>query len=239
MLCHQPTHSVALEWGHLDSGNYKNGMQYTVLKLVFLMKAVMRKLTQIIMALALFLTVSSSKPAQAIEFGLTASTVYSIWRNINNAVLIYAKERSTDEKWLKSLENMRQDTFSGKVPANVLEKVKQFNIKLDELRQDEEAHSKELLLESGLSVLLAGDDHNRVTPSRVYLHSGQALIKIVEEILHISPIDAEISSFFDVGAASDKTPSDVFSLVELGLRYLDEILILQNTGDLTIRKGSR
>ncbi|MEH6497351.1 MAG: hypothetical protein V7740_16525 [Pseudomonas marincola] len=199
----------------------------------------MTKLPKTILTLVLFLFVSSPNVGQAVEFGLTPSTVYGMWKNINDAVLVYANERSTNDTWLRNLENMPQDKFSGKAPANVLEQVTQFNTKLNEILQNKEAHLEELLLEGDLSNLLASSDDNLVTPSLVYMHSGQVLINIVEEIVHNSPTGINISPFFDVDAFPDKTPSDVFSLVDLGLRYLDEILIRQEAGDLTTGKEPR
>lgn len=196
----------------------------------------MTKLSNIVSAFILFLILSSPNVGHAIEFGLTPSTVYGMWENINRALLVYAKERSTNDTWLRSLKSMPRDNFSGKAPASVLEKVTQFNTKLNELRGGKQTHLEELLLEGDLSNLLTANKDDLATPSLVYMHSGQVLINIVEEIVHNSPTKINISPFFDVDAFYGKTPSDVFSLVDLGLQYLDEILIRQEAGGLTTGK---
>ncbi|MBL6933309.1 MAG: hypothetical protein ISR45_10200 [Rhodospirillales bacterium] len=193
-----------------------------------------------ILVLALFVTspVVAQGAGRIVELGLTPSPVFGLWTNINMAVLAYSKSHSSDEDWLRKLENMRPNIFSGKEPANVLERVKLFRNRLDELSGGRMGNAADTLLEGNLPFLLTSED-DRVTPSLVYLHSGQVLVNIAEEILHSSATAIEISPFFKDQIFTGKTPSDVFGLVDLGLRRLDEILNRKKAGKLSVREGAR
>jgi hypothetical protein len=196
--------------------------------------------TKSIIVLALFLIAAAPRPvaAQSVELGLTPSPVYSLWVNINKAALTYARARSIDEDWLGELGQMKPGKFSGKIPANVLEMVKRFNIRLDMLDVSGTVNPTKKLLEGDLPQLLASEG-NRVTPSLVYLHSGHVLVDIAGDILETSATPPEISPFFAVRRYTGKTPSDVFGLVDLALRRLDKILVRQKAGKLTRYTGSQ
>jgi len=158
--------------------------------------------------------------------GLTPSPVYGLWQNINRAVIVYAKMHSNDRDWLKKLNQMEPNKFSGKEPANVLEQVKRFKIKLIELNRHWSDSAVETLLDGNLPNLLSSDD-NRITPSQVYLHSGQVLVNIAGHILQESATVIEISPLFEEQHITGKTPSDVYGMVELGIRRLEEIALLK------------
>ncbi len=183
------------------------------------------------------LSVIAASPAlsddNAVDLGLTPSPVYSLWQNINKAVIAYAGVRSSDKDWIKELGNMPPNKFHDKAPVDVLELVDGFRTKLSKLDDGVSSNTSDTLLEDKLPNLLSSED-NSVTPSLVYLHSGQVLVNIVNDILQASIEPIEISYFFQensfIGAA--KTPSDVFGLVDLGVRRLEEIAIKKKSGQL-------
>ena len=192
------------------------------------------------MALTLFLIAGASTPgaAKTVELGLTPTPVYGLWTNINKALIAYAGIRSSDKDWLNQLTLMKPEKFSGKVPSNVLGMVKQFAARMDELDTNRTGQWTDMLLNRDLPNLLASDQ-NQVTPSMVYLHSGQVLVNVAEIVLKASPTSTEISPFFQERNFTGKSPNDVYGLVDLGLRRLDEILIRQNDGQLTPNPGAR
>jgi len=193
----------------------------------------MIKLTHIFFVLALTLNATATASAQgterSVDMGLTPSPVYGLWSNINRAVIVYAKLHSTDNDWLRKLEGMEPKKFTGKEPAHVLEQVKRFKtelIELIELNKHWSDSATETLLDGNLPNLLSSNN-NRVTPSQVYLHSGQVLVNIARYILQESPTVIEISPLFEEQHITGKTPSDVYGMVDLGIRRLEEIA-LQN-----------
>ena len=204
----------------------------------------MNKLFKAILILALPLIVilpaSAQEHEHAVDMGLTPSPVYSLWSNINRAVIIYADLLSDDKGWLKKLDSMGPNKFYNKKPANVLELVNRFSAKLNEIDGGRSAGAAETLLEGNLPNLLSSYESS-VTPSLVYLHSGQVLVNIVDDILYISVAPIEISPLFKEYSFIDKgkTPSDVFGLVDLAIRRIDKILIKQKTGKLKILGGAQ
>lgn len=191
----------------------------------------MKKTEKTILVLILFLLTVFAGPGRglAVDLGLTPSPVYGLWTNINKAVMLYAGERTTDGPWLNSLKAMKAKKFSGKVPADVLELVKRFNARLDQLQVGGAVQTTDKLLEGNLPHLLKGEDV-RVTPSMVYLHSGHVLVDLAGDILKTSAAPPEISFLFNEYHFTGKTPSDVFGLVDLALQRLDEILARQESG---------
>ena len=183
------------------------------------------------------LSVIAASPAlsddNAVDLGLTPSPVYSLWQNINKAVIAYAGVRSSDKDWIKEFGGMSPNKFHDKEPVDVLELVDRFRAKLSKLDDGASSNASDTLLEDRLPNLLLSED-NRVTPSLVYLHSGQVLVNIVNDILQASIAPIEISYFFQensfIGAV--KTPSDVFGLADLGVRRLEEIAIKKKSGQL-------
>ena len=179
-------------------------------------------------------TTTAQGAEQTVELGLKPSLVYDLWSNMNRAVLTFATLYSDDQVWLEQLQDMQPKAFSGKIPANVLERVKQFQEKLDRLERDPKSIRSETLLDHSLSNLLSSKN-KEITPSQVYLHSGQALINMSESILYKSSSPIEISSFFKENNIIDKTPSDVFGLVDLAIRRIDAITARSNNTPLIVK----
>ncbi len=148
-------------------------------------------------------------PAQAVELGLTPSNVLDLWTNINNA-LVGAGE-AKDAALSERLQAMKLQSFKGKKPGDVLKQVEALRGKLDSLG-------------SGYSLkptpVFKGPAGGTVTPSVVFLNSGYVLDTMV---LVLNKVDREhqISGYYKRRDIKDKTPSDVYAMVELANRRMD------------------
>ena len=120
---------------------------------------------------------------------------------------------------------MKPGKFSNKTPSNVLERVNQFRVQLKKLNADYRV-SASALLDDRLPGLLSIDG-GLVTPSLVYLHSGQALVEMAWHILQLHDESIRISPFFTAGNYTEKSPSDVYGLVDLAVRRLAQITTQQ------------
>ncbi|WP_417432838.1 hypothetical protein [Kiloniella sp.] len=179
-------------------------------------------------------TTTAQGAEQTVELGLKPSLVYDLWSNMNRAVLTFATLYSDDQVWLEQLQDMQPKAFSGKIPAHVLKRVKLFQEKLDHLDEAPKSVRSDTLLDHSLSNLLSSKN-KEITPSQVYLHSGQALINMSESILYKSSSPIEISSFFKENNIIEKTPSDVFGLVDLAIRRIDAITARSNNTPLIVK----
>ena len=151
----------------------------------------------------------------ALELGLTPSNVFSLWINVNDAVLATARISSGDGDWAAKLEAMKPGRFEGKKPADVLGQAFAFRDKLDRLRD-----------RGGLGPTkrIGKGDGEEVTPSVVFLNSGHVLDGLVLWIIRNTGKEQIVSQFYTRHDVSGKTPSDVFGLVELANRRLDRLL---------------
>ncbi len=152
--------------------------------------------------------------ASAVELGLTPSQVFGLWTNINDGLLASARVISGDSAWHDSLSAMRAQNFNGKKPAEVLDQVVKFRVKLDRLRQ-----------KSGLKPAKQfGDGDGKVTPSVVFLNSGHVLDGLADWLIRNTGPEQLIGPLYARLDINGKTPSDAFGLVELANRRLDQLL---------------
>ena len=164
-------------------------------------------------ALAVSFMVPVSK-ASELELGMTPSHVFGLWTNINACLLAVAGLHAQDTAWQGQLSAMTPQKFEDKKPSDVLDRVAEFRSKLDRLR---EAAGLDLTKK-----LDSGD--GQVTPSVVFLNSGHVLNGLVDWSIRNSGPDFLVSRFYDRHAFDDKTPSDVFGLVDMANRRIDSIL---------------
>ncbi len=156
--------------------------------------------------------------ARAVELGLTPSNVFSLWTNVNNALIAVAGASSRSAGWTKGVETTARVGFEGKNPGDVLERVAAFRDKLDRLRRT-----------SGLSATRRyREDSGTVTPSVVFLNSGYVLDSVVEWLIESTGREQLVSPFYTRHDFSAKTPNDVFGLVDLANRRIDIILVNSN-----------
>ncbi|MCW9033123.1 MAG: hypothetical protein OQJ97_02810 [Rhodospirillales bacterium] len=161
-----------------------------------------------------------SSPSQAIELGLTPSDVYGLWTNVNSALISFSKQQNIDKQ--QRITALPLKTFNNKKPKDVLARVAKFRTKLIELPFSTKGRTEGLLTKE-LSFLLR-DSQALVTPSLVFLHSGQVLVETVTVLSHNSHGKSPIGSFFIFEKFREKTPSNVYGQVDLAHRRLELIL---------------
>lgn len=150
----------------------------------------------------------------ALDLVLTPDQVYSLWTNINRSLLAASRIVSHDPAWQAELAAQTLRTFHGKRPADVLVLVKAYRDKLDRLRR-----------QAGLPPVRRLDAaYDLVTPSVVYVASGHVLNGQVEWLILNTGPDRPVTTFYRRHDFDGNTPSDVFALVELAGRRLDQIL---------------
>lgn len=152
----------------------------------------------------------------ALELGLTPSNVFSIWTNINNTLITISRVVSDDPVWQKEILSMNVRQFKGKHPVDVLEQVKKFDGKLFIILPDESPRPE--------WKAYGKSDGADVTPTIVFQESGHVLGDVVIWLTDISDRNQLVSQFFTSLKFTEKTPSDVFGLVDLAQRRLDRIL---------------
>lgn len=151
----------------------------------------------------------------ALELGLTPSNVFSLWINVNDALLATARISSGGADRAAELAAMKPRQFEGKKPADVLGQAFAFRDKLDRLRDSAGL---------GPTKRIGEGDGAEITPSVVFLNSGHVLDGLVLWIVRNSGKEQLVSQFYTLHDVSGKTPSDVFGLVELANRRLEFLL---------------
>lgn len=150
----------------------------------------------------------------ALDLGLTPSHVYSLWTNTNKCLRELANRISDDAEWRRQFATTPVKTFERKKPSDVLEHLTIVRAKVDRLRQ-----------KAGLPpVERYGGGTEEITPSVVYLNSGHLLDGLVDLLIRTSGPDQLVSQFFIRTKFLEKTPSDVFGLVDVADRRLDQML---------------
>lgn len=152
--------------------------------------------------------------AAALELGLTPSNVYSIWSNINDAVVAVAHVSTGDEKRVAKLKDLKARAFKNKTPGDVLHQVGEFREHLDDLRRRGGMGATNKFIER---------QDAATTPSDVFLNSGYALNGLVEWLILNTDRKQLVSPFYTRHRFTEKTPNDVFALVDLATRRLARV----------------
>jgi|APSaa5957512535_1039671.scaffolds.fasta_scaffold109352_1 hypothetical protein len=150
--------------------------------------------------------------AVAPELGkITPNGPYRIWTAINAVLPDYAMLKGGAALRAK-VEGLTAVPVSGKKPGEVLRQGMQFKGVLEALRERQKLNNIDIYTDP------LGRD---VTPGVVYVNAGFGLDGIVECYhLALNDPDATHGKYYGVPAASGKTPSDVYALVELATRRL-------------------
>jgi len=172
--------------------------------------------------LALFVVASPGK-CRALELGLTPSHVYSLWLNINRSLLAYAHIVLGDEQRQEELEAMRPAVFKDKVPADVYALARKTGARLRGYIAIPSEVPHWLHEYEKINSLPAPKDE-KITPSAVFLISTQLLNGVVDVVVDNTGWEQSVSDLYATELHFDKTPSDVFGLVDLALRRLEIIL---------------
>ena len=155
------------------------------------------------------------KDVLALDLGLTPSHVYGLWININKSLIGLANTRTIDQNKIDQLNRMSPNYFSDKTPGDVLKHAAIFRKNLDQLK-------KYRGLEPTTAILL--EDNKKITPSVVFLNSGNILDSTVLLVIKNTAETIPISRFYHTNDISGKSPSDVYQLVDLANRRIDWIV---------------
>lgn len=167
-----------------------------------------------ILAAAVVAISLTASDGHSLELGLRPSHVYSLWTNLNECIIASGKVVSSDKNWNRRLSTMKPAKFSGKNPTDVLRLAREVRTKIDRLRSRTGLHPLKWTYE----------DHTVVTPTTVYLNSGKMLDGLTEWLIKRTGPDELISKFYRPLVFRGKTPSDVFSMVDLANQRLDRVV---------------
>ena len=167
-----------------------------------------------VLAAVLAVSLLGVRPGHALDLGLKPGQVYSLWANINACLLQFAEVVSKDMAWHERLAAMPVKSFPNKRSADVLAQVGLYRAKLDRLR-----HLSELTPTRRIP-----EEQAHITSSDVYLTSSEVLHAQVELLIRFTGPEQLVSQFYVRHRDDEKTPSQVFALVDLASRRLDLIL---------------
>jgi hypothetical protein len=152
--------------------------------------------------------------ASAYELRLTPSNVFSTWTNVNACLTTYAGARGFDVSVQRQLTSMTPAKFTDKRPSDVLEQVKLFRAGIETLRGDVRL----------LNLDQIPTQYDEVTPAIVYINSGLLNDALVELLIDETGPEVPVSQYYQRHDFTEKTPSDVFGLVDLANRRLELML---------------
>ncbi len=176
-------------------------------------------LTRSIIAAAMLIGMAlNPSQASARELGLTPSHVYALWVNINDSLIGIAGVMSGDASLRDTLSSMSPRKFDGKRPSDVLRRIGLMHSRF-----------RSLGLSAQFSGPLTEDQQYDVelglaTPSDVFIRSGNILDGLVVWLIENTEKKQQISGSYTRRKFHDKTPSNVFGLVDLADRRLEMIL---------------
>jgi len=173
-------------------------------------------------AFVFWMSALTSQPAQAVELGLKPSDVFALWTNINRMVLDLGRFNLADETAIEALQNMEVNRQRGKTPADVLGKVADFTVLAEPLHIHFRSEGNANLLERQI-VFLVRHNKTETTPSVVFMRSSDIMVNMAHILAAYSDNEPLISPYFILEDFHDKTPSDVFALVELAAHRLEYI----------------
>lgn len=159
--------------------------------------------------LAVFILIPG-QTARATDLGLTPDHVFGLWQSVNTALIDAPGWLAGDRSLAEPIAALApKATDPTRTPGDVLAQIAAFRDKLDVIR-------------NGLGLLPTPKFAYRgeVTPTVVFLNSGHVLDSLV--IAMIERDDGrDVSKFFFRNDVENKTPGDVYALVELANRRLD------------------
>ena len=147
---------------------------------------------------------------------IAPSNVFSLWLNINAALVLVAEEATRDPTFAAEIEAESAGQFSEKVPADTLKRVVEFRKKFDLLR-----------IENALDPTKVYKDPSgeEVIPAVVYANSQHVLDSVLNLVVSVfDKSELLVGEYYTDHGVRGKKPSDVFSLVELANRRIDQLL---------------
>lgn len=154
----------------------------------------------------------TSQAQQHDELGYEPGHVYGVWTNINQILLGIAKQTVDDPVLLQSFEQWQLREATGKRPRDVYAQAERFQAVVDRILP--KADERMVMLIDEL-VFRQRSDSQRIYPTQVYLYSSKLLFKSVRLSLILRGHNVPTGPYFELEVFKDKTPDDVYSLVEL------------------------
>lgn len=184
----------------------------------------------LLLPLALLISVClGSTGLRADELPMKPEPNYSIWLNINEAVIEIERINSGDAKRIAELSEMRSESFYDKTPRDVMVSVVDFSAKIDQLRKG---------FGSELTPIGLNTNFAAVSPGTVYRLSSGVLTSMAEYLVCVGGNDTKIARFFERRRYPDITPNDVFNIVDLATRRLDNVLARSAPESTTVKECS-
>jgi hypothetical protein len=170
----------------------------------------LKRLITISFALLIGLASAPGHAAERIE--LTSKDVASLWRNINNVVLVLAANVALEDEWIQGLRDLKPD---GALPANpqgITGEMVQFQDKLNVL-----------LASNALEAIKAQEISATTSPTELYIASGDMLDHLVAYLIASDSL-ASVAIYYadaDMNAATDQ---DLVAEVNLANQRIDALI---------------
>lgn len=156
----------------------------------------------------------SGHPGNSSDLLVSSNQVFSIWKNINETLVVSAASESMDDDWTEEIKTMPPRTFKKTNPKDVLAQVASIREKVDKLlAPNQDPPVRTLAKWNGKDAI-----HNTI-----YLNSGRILDALALHIVALDPISLA-SVYYSWSSAKGKTPDDTMSIIDLADRRLDEII---------------
>lgn len=164
-------------------------------------------------SLVLLLFFGVATAASSRDLRLTPNQVFSIWVNIDDCLEIVADLTLNSDHAKQTFRDISLKTYKGKEPGDVLLQVVVFRDRLNQLRE-----------QGGQSFVSVYEPRKtEIVPRDVYMNSGHIQDALIESMIVEKHPELFVSQFYTRHHYTDKTPSDVFAMVELANRKLEFI----------------
>jgi len=188
------------------------------------------------MIVFVFATVLSSSPSRSLEFGLTPSHVFGVWLNINKVYLE-----------LESLSDVAPEAL---IKIEALTPTLHKEIKTNHIFTQAKTVQKNLTTMYHLGIpkqtpswirdyqSLEGERvYGNITPSQIFILSTEILNSLVEKYADITKGTKPVSQFYRIENIKEKATDDVFGLVDLMHRRLEQSTRFRESPSLYRTKG--
>ena len=170
----------------------------------------LNRLRIVLLAFCIGMASAPSYAAERIE--LTTDDVTSMWRNINNIVLVLSANIAMDDEWVQELRDMSPDTGLSADADGVAQQMGLFHGKLNAL-----------LTDSDLKTIPARDDSAPADPSTLYIRSGTMLDNLVTYLITADTLASAAIYYADAGLNATTT-KDLVTEVNLANKRMDAFM---------------
>lgn len=162
----------------------------------------------LVVSLAISIWMASGESRASDNIELTQDNVVSIWRNINEIIMVLSSNIALDDEWIAELRNLQPTDTNGGVPAEMAAFREKLNM---------------LLASSDLTEIQAQADLNLQNLSTLYVRSGDLLDNLVYYLIDSDSL-ASVAIYYggeDVHGAPDQ---EVVAQINLANQRLDAFI---------------